>query len=84
MIPVAEARRRILAAIAPVGSEQVSLAHAAGRTLAADVIARLTQPPEAVSAMDGYAVRAADVGKVPARPCASSPARRCRTAPMRS
>jgi molybdopterin molybdotransferase len=66
MISVAEARRRILAAIAPVGSEQVSLAHASGRTLAADVIARLTQPPNAVSAMDGYAVRAADVAKIPA------------------
>jgi molybdopterin molybdotransferase len=65
MIPVAEARQRILAAIAPVGSEQVSIAHAAGRTLALDAVARLTQPPEAVSAMDGYAVRAADVGKVP-------------------
>jgi molybdopterin molybdotransferase len=66
MISVAEARRRILAAIAPVGGEQVSLAHAAGRTLAADAVARLTQPPKAVSAMDGYAVRAADVASVPA------------------
>jgi len=65
MIPVSEARARILAAIAPVGTEQVSLAQAAGRTLAADALARLTQPPKAVSAMDGYAVRAVDVGKVP-------------------
>jgi molybdopterin molybdotransferase len=66
MISVAEARSRILAAIAPVGSEQVSLAHAAGRTLAADTTARVTQPPNPVSAMDGYAVRAADAAKVPA------------------
>jgi molybdopterin molybdotransferase len=66
MISVAEARQRILAAVAPVGTEQVSLADAAGRTLAADVIARLTQPPVSVSAMDGYALRAADAGKVPA------------------
>ncbi len=65
MIPVAEARQRILAAIVPVGSEQVSLAQAMGRTLAADAVARLTQPPKAVSAMDGYAVRAADVTAVP-------------------
>ena len=65
MISVAQARARILAAIAPVGTEQVSLADAAGRTLAADAVARLTQPPMAVSAMDGYAVRASDVGKVP-------------------
>jgi molybdopterin molybdotransferase len=66
MISVSEARARILAAIAPVGTEQVSLAQAAGRTLAADAVARLTQPPNAVSAMDGYAVRAADVAKLPA------------------
>ena len=36
------------------------LSAAAGRVLAQDVPARLTQPPLAVSAMDGYAVRAAD------------------------
>ena len=35
--------------------------------LAEDVVARRTQPPFAVSAMDGYAVRAADVASVPAR-----------------
>jgi len=66
VISVAEARARILAGIAPVGTEQVSLAGAAGRTLAADAVARVTQPPNSVSAMDGYAVRAADIVKVPA------------------
>lgn len=60
MQPVAEARARILAALAPTGAETVPLAEAAGRVLARDVAARLTQPPAAVSAMDGYAVRAAD------------------------
>jgi molybdopterin molybdotransferase len=67
MIAVAEARRRILVGLAPVPAEQIGLAAALGRTLAAPVVARVTQPPAAVSAMDGYAVRAADVANVPAR-----------------
>jgi molybdopterin molybdotransferase len=46
--------------------ETVSLAQARGRVLAEDVVARVTQPPADVSAMDGYAVRAADVARVPA------------------
>jgi len=66
MIPVAEARQRIVAALKPLPPEQVSLADALGRTLAHDVAARRTQPPVAVSAMDGYAVRAADVATLPA------------------
>jgi molybdopterin molybdotransferase len=67
MISVDEAQQRLIAMIAPLGAEQVSLADALGRVLAEDVVARRTQPPWAVSAMDGYAVRAADVAKVPAR-----------------
>ncbi|MBL8834078.1 MAG: molybdopterin molybdotransferase MoeA [Rhodospirillales bacterium] len=66
MISVAEARTRILSAFAPLGGETVALAAAHGRTLAVDVHARLTQPPLPVSAMDGYAVRAADIAKAPA------------------
>lgn len=65
MIPVTEARQRILAAFQPLPAELVSLSDALGRVLAEDVAARVTQPPAAVSAMDGYAVRAADVQKVP-------------------
>ncbi len=94
MIPVAEALQRVRRAVPRLPAEQVALANALGRVLAADVAARRTQPPDAVSAMDGYAVRAADVaeipatlkvvGSVPARRCASSPARRCRTARMPS
>ena len=49
-----------------VGTESVDLFDAAERVLAEDVTATLTQPPFNASAMDGYAVRAADVGKVPA------------------
>jgi molybdopterin molybdotransferase len=67
MLSVAEARARIVAAFHPLGSEQVGLLGALGRVLAADVAARVTQPPSAVSAMDGYAVRADDVARVPAR-----------------
>lgn len=66
MISVAEARRRILDALAPLPSEVVPVAEAGGRVLAEDVIARRTQPPFAVSAMDGWACRAADVAAVPA------------------
>jgi molybdopterin molybdotransferase len=61
MLPVAEARSRILAAFTPLGSELVGLDAALGRVLAAPVMARLTQPARAVSAMDGYAVRSLDL-----------------------
>ena len=76
MISVEEALRRVLEAFGPVAAEQVSLAEGLGRVLAEDVVARVTQPPEAVSAMDGYAVRAADVWQVPAtlRRVGSAPA----------
>ncbi|MGB5949079.1 MAG: gephyrin-like molybdotransferase Glp [Parvibaculum sp.] len=67
LIPVAEARGRILAAIEPTASERVALAEAHGRILAEDVVALRTQPPADLSAMDGYAVRAEDVASVPAR-----------------
>jgi molybdopterin molybdotransferase len=60
MISVEEARVRILQALAPTPAETVPLAAAGGRVLAQPVEARLTQPPADVSAMDGYAVRAAD------------------------
>ena len=66
LMAVADARQRILADLPAMPSEQVALPDAHGRVLAADVAARVTQPPLAVSAMDGYAVRAADVAKVPA------------------
>ncbi|MEX0808096.1 MAG: gephyrin-like molybdotransferase Glp [Dongiaceae bacterium] len=66
MISVAEALQRILGALAPLGAEQIALNDALGRVLATDLESRVTQPPVAVSAMDGYAVRAADVATVPA------------------
>ncbi|MCG8503140.1 MAG: molybdopterin molybdotransferase MoeA [Sphingomonadales bacterium] len=65
LMPVDEALSRIIDALEPVSREQVSLTEARGRVLAADVVARRTQPPFDASAMDGYAVRAADVTEAP-------------------
>jgi molybdopterin molybdotransferase len=70
MISVEEAHRRLLeglAAFAPLPAEDVALDAAHGRVLAEDVVARVTQPPLPMSAMDGYAVRGADVAKAPAQ-----------------
>ena len=67
MLSVAEARARIVAAFSPLPSEQLPLTAAVGRVLAEDVHARVTQPPFPASAMDGFAVRAQDVAKLPAR-----------------
>ncbi|KAB2937662.1 gephyrin-like molybdotransferase Glp [Hyphomicrobium sp.] len=66
LLPVDEALRRVLEGVTPVAPEDDDLLAAAGRVLAEDVTARLTQPPFDASAMDGYAVRAADVAVVPA------------------
>lgn len=67
LLPVEEARARILSALHTTEKENVPLAQALGRVLAEEAIARRTQPPADLSAMDGYAVRAADVSTVPAR-----------------
>jgi molybdopterin molybdotransferase len=67
LMPVAEALARVLADAEPLAAEPTPLADAHGRVLAADVAALRTQPPADVSAMDGYAVRSADVTKVPVR-----------------
>ncbi len=63
MISVAETRARILAAFAPLPAETVALPDALGRVLAEPVVARLTQPPFNAAAMDGWAVRAADIAR---------------------
>jgi molybdopterin molybdotransferase len=67
LMSVAEALRQVLEHAGPIGSETVPLADAYGRVLAADLSAQRTQPPVDVSAMDGYAVRGADVKSAPAR-----------------
>jgi molybdopterin molybdotransferase len=60
LMPVADALAAILAGAEPSPEEMVALDAAYHRTLAHDVAARRTQPPQAMSAMDGYAVRSAD------------------------
>jgi molybdopterin molybdotransferase len=64
-LSVSEARRRILDDVAPTEPETVAVAAAAGRILSAPLAAMLTQPPFDASAMDGYAVRAADAETLP-------------------
>ena len=65
MISVEEALSRLLAPLEKLPLEQISIVDAVGRVLAEDLAARRTQPPFAVSAMDGYAVRAEDLAAVP-------------------
>jgi molybdopterin molybdotransferase len=67
LISVEEALSRVLANVEPLPAQSVPLTEAYGRVLAVDLQALRTQPPADVSAMDGYAVRAADVAAVPAR-----------------
>ncbi|MDO9473716.1 MAG: molybdopterin molybdotransferase MoeA [Caulobacter sp.] len=62
-LSVEDARARILARAAALPSETVPLAKADGRTLAEAVTAVRDQPPFDASAMDGWAVRRADVGE---------------------
>jgi molybdopterin molybdotransferase len=66
-MPVADALSAVLAGAEPLSEEMVALDAAHHRVLARDVAALRTQPPQAMSAMDGYAVRAADAASVAAR-----------------
>jgi molybdopterin molybdotransferase len=60
LLPVEEARGRMLAEIRALPAEAVRLADAIGRLLAEDVVASRDQPPFRASAMDGWALCAAD------------------------
>ena len=62
LLSVAQALEQVLALAEPLPADEVPLAEADGMVLAYDLKARRTQPPADVSAMDGYAVRAADGG----------------------
>ena len=66
LMSVADALARVLETATPLPPESAALNDAHGRVLAADVVALRTQPPADLSAMDGYAVRTADVTSVPA------------------
>ena len=65
LLSVAEALRRVLADAKPLPAIEMPLTGAHGLVLADDLTALRTQPPAANSAMDGYAVRAADVAQAP-------------------
>jgi molybdopterin molybdotransferase len=60
-LTVAEALARVLGGVSVLPAEQVAISEALGRVLASAVVAQDDLPPFANSAMDGYAVRAADV-----------------------
>ena len=95
MISVEEARGAHPGRAAPVaGRNRRRWPRPGGGVTAAPVVARLTQPPADVSAMDGYALRAADgeagaasagdrqrPGGAPVRRAASAAARRCASSP---
>src|ERR1700716_4058181 len=66
-MPVADALSAVLAGAEPLPEEMIALDAAHHRVLARDVAALRTQPPQAMSAMDGYAVRAADAPKTGVR-----------------
>ncbi len=66
LLPVDVAQAQLLAGAKPLAAEILPLGGeilplATGRVLAADMIARLSQPPFAAAAMDGYAIRWADL-----------------------
>ena len=67
LMPVADALSAILAGAEPMATEAVALDAAYHRVLARDLAALRTQPPQAMSAMDGYAVRSADAARAGAR-----------------
>jgi molybdopterin molybdotransferase len=66
LLPVEEALRRVLDGARALPAETVPVGEALDRILAEDIASLRTQPPWDTSAMDGYAVRAADVATVPA------------------
>ncbi|MER8476655.1 gephyrin-like molybdotransferase Glp [Mesorhizobium sp. M1163] len=67
LVPVVEALESLLDGAAALPGERVALLDAADRVLAEPVVALRTQPPFNASAMDGYAVRAADIASLPAK-----------------
>src|SRR5256885_9347798 len=66
-MPVTEALSAVLAGAEPLPEQTVALYAAYHRVLARDIAALRTQPPQAMSAMDGYAVRSVDASRAGAR-----------------
>lgn len=67
MISFDEAVAIVRSAAQPLGTEAIALDQAAGRVLAKNVVAAIDSPRADVSAMDGYALREADLASLPAR-----------------
>jgi len=67
LMPVADAMAAVLDGVTVLPEDMVALSDAYHRVLARDMASRRSQPPADMSAMDGYAVRAADITKTPAR-----------------
>ena len=67
LMPVADALSAILAGAEPLPEEMIALDAAYHRVLARNLPALRTQPPQAMSAMDGYAVRSADAAQAGAQ-----------------
>ena len=66
LLSIDEALARVLARVRPLDPSVVPVGEAAGRVLAEDVAALIDLPPFPSSAMDGFAIRAADVpGELP-------------------
>src|SRR5579862_1812321 len=61
LLTLEQAQERVLARARPLPAELVSIGQAGGRVVAEDVRAQVDLPPFASSAMDGFAVRAADL-----------------------
>ncbi len=66
-LPLNDAQRCVLQHCPPLGTEKIALLQSLGRVLAQEVRSNRDHPPCDISAMDGYAVRAADLGAVPAQ-----------------
>lgn len=67
LLSVEEARSRILAEIPVLELQTVPIGQARGRVAGEDILAKLSHPPVAVSAMDGYGLSSQDVGQLPVR-----------------
>ncbi len=65
LLSVEDALAAIITMLPPTGTAALPLGDALGYTLAEDLVASLTLPPQAVSAMDGYAVRGEDISTLP-------------------
>jgi len=66
MIPYEQALELVLGTARPLGVERVPVDRAAGRVLGEDIVSAVDSPPFDKAAMDGFAVRAADVRELPA------------------